>query len=179
MRFRPSSFPILAALFVGALLSTSLFAAEQGFDRPGNDYRDFDLLNPDPELCKAACASDADCAAWTYVHPGVQGESARCWLKNPAPEAVADACCISGLGQTATAWPLEAGIDRPGSDYRDFDLAESDPQLCESACRDEAQCRAFTYVHPGIQGDAPRCWLKDAVPEATPSDCCSSAVKPE
>ncbi len=179
MSFSTNPSAVIAALFLGVLLCTSLFAGEQGVDRPGNDLHDFDLLSADPELCKAACAGHADCAAWTYVHPGVQGESARCWLKNPAPEAVADPCCISGLGQADSGWPLESGIDRPGSDYRDFELADANPQLCESACRVEAQCQAFTYVHPGIQGDAPRCWLKDAVPEPVPSECCSSAVKPE
>lgn len=175
MRLIACPVPVLAAM----LLCSSLSAMETGFDRPGNDYRDFDLDNPDPMLCKLACDGDLACAAWTYVNPGIQAESARCWLKDSAPEAVANACCTSGLGRAVTGWPLEVGIDRPGSDFRDLDLADADPRLCESACRSEAQCLAFTYVHPGVQSDAARCWLKDSVPEPSPSDCCVSAVKPE
>lgn len=69
---------------------------EPGMDRPGSDYRDFDLDAPDAELCRAACRDDDECRAYTYVAPGVQGEKARCWLKNPAPDPEGNECCTSG-----------------------------------------------------------------------------------
>lgn len=69
---------------------------EPGMDRPGSDYRDFDLDAPDAELCRAACRDDDECRAYTYVAPGVQGEKARCWLKNPAPDPESNECCTSG-----------------------------------------------------------------------------------
>jgi hypothetical protein len=71
--------------------------ATQGIDRNGSDYRDFDLASPDPMLCLQACVADAPCQAWTYVQPGVQGDAARCWLKNAVPPATPDSCCISGV----------------------------------------------------------------------------------
>jgi 1-phosphatidylinositol phosphodiesterase len=71
----------------------------------------------------------------------------------------------------------EPQTDRPGSDYRSFDLRESRPELCRDACMSERQCRAFTYVRPGAQGPQARCGLKNAVPPARPNDCCLSGVK--
>jgi len=76
--------------------AASDLTVEPGMDRPGSDYRDFDLDAPDPELCRTACREDEECHAYTYVAPGVQGEAARCWLKNPAPDPEANECCTSG-----------------------------------------------------------------------------------
>jgi hypothetical protein len=71
---------------------------EKDSNRLGNDYRDFDLDQPDPDLCKVACDEDVRCKAWTYVHPGWQGEKARCWLKDPVPPQRKDeTCCVSGV----------------------------------------------------------------------------------
>jgi 1-phosphatidylinositol phosphodiesterase len=71
----------------------------------------------------------------------------------------------------------EPQTDRPGADYRSFDLRESRPELCRDACWSERECRAFTYVRPGVQGRHARCGLKNAVPPARPNDCCLSGVK--
>lgn len=76
---------------------TLLDGMEDGIDRPGNDYRRFDLPVADPAICQATCRDEAQCVAWTFVKPGVQAESARCWLKNPQPAQVANDCCISGV----------------------------------------------------------------------------------
>ena len=74
--------------------------------------------------------------------------------------------------------PLQPGQnqDRPGSDYRNFDLAAAQPEQCRAACVADAKCRSFTYAKPGVQGPKARCWLKDAVPTARTSDCCVSGV---
>jgi hypothetical protein len=75
---------------------------------------------------------------------------------------------------------MEKGIDRPGSDYRSFDLRVPPPRApaaCRDACRRDARCKAYTYVRPGIQGKLPRCWLKSSVPAKRASDCCISGVK--
>ncbi len=66
-------------------------------DRPGGDYRDFELPNADPKACAAACARDKDCKAWTYGKPGAGGEKAHCWLKDQIPEPSEDENCISGI----------------------------------------------------------------------------------
>jgi len=71
----------------------------------------------------------------------------------------------------------EPNTDRPGSAYRSFDLPAPRPETCRDACWAEPQCRAFTYVRPGVQGPHARCWLKNVVPPARPNDCCLSGVK--
>lgn len=75
-----------------------LFKEIQGdTDRPGNNYRNFDLPNPDPDLCLEACQKDSRCRAFTYVNAGIQGPKARCWLKDAVPPAKTSAGCISGV----------------------------------------------------------------------------------
>lgn len=59
---------------------------------------------------------------------------------------------------------FEYGIDRRGGDYRSFDLQFDAPGLCAGQCAQESQCRAWTYVRPGVQGPKARCWLKNVVP---------------
>jgi hypothetical protein len=71
----------------------------------------------------------------------------------------------------------EPGTDRPGSNYRNFDLEQPDVDFCVEACQKDPRCKAFTYVNPGVQGPKARCWLKDAVPPAKSSSCCISGVK--
>jgi uncharacterized caspase-like protein len=68
-----------------------------GIDLPGQDYAAFGLDAPDSNLCQNACQSDAKCAAWTYVRPGLQGKQARCWLKNRVPPQQRSRCCVSGI----------------------------------------------------------------------------------
>ena len=72
---------------------------------------------------------------------------------------------------------LEANVNRPGSDYRSFDLASGQPEECRDTCAVEPQCVAFTFVNPGVQGPSARCWLKSAVPPPNPNACCVSGVK--
>jgi len=66
-------------------------------DLPGADYDSFELDEHDPFRCIDACSEDPACAACTYVKPGVQGEKARCWLKNAVPEIKPDSCCVSWI----------------------------------------------------------------------------------
>lgn len=70
---------------------------EYDTDRPGQDYRNLDLPSARPQLCQAECGADPKCKAFTYVKPGVQGSSARCWLKSGVPAAGRSSCCISGV----------------------------------------------------------------------------------
>jgi len=82
------------------------------------------------------------------------------------------------LATVVFVYALELGTDRPGMDYKDFDLSSPDPKLCEDACKaDSPKCKAFTYVKPGIQGPSARCWLKSGVPAAVKNDCCVSGIK--
>ena len=71
----------------------------------------------------------------------------------------------------------ENNTDRLGQDYRGFDLAQADPNLCQLACSGETQCQAWTYVKPNIQTAAARCYLKTGTPNPTPNACCVSGTK--
>lgn len=89
---------LLPLLFGLALVVVGALAQELGVDRPGSDLRPgFDLPAPDPVLCKQACDKDTNCKAYTYVRPGYQGRTARCWLKSAVPAAVKNNCCVSGV----------------------------------------------------------------------------------
>lgn len=68
---------------------------------PGHDYAN--RATNDPRQCQASCQADGRCAAWTWVRPGVQGQSGQCWLKSPVPQQVADNNAVSGVVRTPTA----------------------------------------------------------------------------
>lgn len=77
-------------------------------------------------------------------------------------------------GTLAVADTWETNWDRPGFDYRDFDLVADRPVVCQWQCQKDPRCVAWTYVKRGIQGKNPRCWLKDKLPRAVRSNCCTS-----
>jgi hypothetical protein len=80
---------------------------ETAIDRPGGDYRSFEIRDGEAkgaerggdkaadkgpekriekasdaeELCKAACSGDNKCRAWTFARPGYAGKEAHCFLK--------------------------------------------------------------------------------------------------
>lgn len=88
--------------WVNPRASAQLAALEaQGFEmrsaRPGDNFREFEMNQPDPALCKEACENLRDCAAFTYTRPGYDGEQARCALTTAVNPQVSDQdCCISG-----------------------------------------------------------------------------------
>lgn len=101
-------------------------------NRPGMDYKDFDLSSPDPNLCRSACLSESGCLAYTYVKPGIQGASAHCWLKSGVPPAQADTCCISGVKPvTVTPKPQQAPTFPYPAD------ASPDTIYSHSSCKDK------------------------------------------
>lgn len=89
---------------------------------------------------------------------------------------------MSLLGATAYASApasgMEYGVNRAGGDYKHVELAAPSAGLCESECNLDPQCKAWTYVNPGVQGPKAVCWLKSIVPAATADNCCTSGVKP-
>ncbi len=80
--------------------------------------------------------------------------------------------------RSARSTTIEWNTDRPGADYRKIDLPKADAELCRSACQQDAQCRAWTYVKPNtIRGPKPVCYLKNPVPQPIPHPHCVSGVK--
>ena len=85
--------------------------------------------------------------------------------------------CFAFLFAVGSAYAWEANTDRPGMDYKNFDLSIAKPEVCENACKEDGEnCRAWTYVRPGVQGEKARCWLKKGVPAAKQNRCCVSGV---
>ncbi len=75
-------------------------------------------------------------------------------------------------------------VDLPGSDIAHIemdpppsgflDLRQYD---CSSACGNNKDCVAWTYVKPNtIQGPKGNCWLKNRVPQMLPNTCCTSGT---
>lgn len=81
-------------------------------------------------------------------------------------------------GDTATEEPPMYNTDLFGSDLREiiYDRPGSDWKTCKASCDGDRQCRAWTYVIPG-RTEYGECFLKDAVPEPSESDCCISGIK--
>lgn len=71
-------------------------SVEPNTDRPGQDFSNFAVPQANPDVCRLACESERRCVAYTYVHPGLQGPNAVCWLKAAVPPPVQNTCCISG-----------------------------------------------------------------------------------
>lgn len=72
---------------------------------------------------------------------------------------------------------FEYDTDRPGGNYRNFQLFAADPAACAQVCRDEKQCKAWTYIKPGAKGTPPRCLLKNKVPDPVPAEFAVSGVR--
>ena len=85
--------------------------------------------------------------------------------------------CAASSAFAADTLTVEPGMDRVGADYQNIALDTPDPQLCRTACAADAQCKAYTYVKPGVQGPQAQCYLKSAAAAASPSDCCTSGVR--
>jgi 1-phosphatidylinositol phosphodiesterase len=174
-------------------VSSGTAPLEVNVDRPGGDYRTFDLSSGLPEECRDTCMIEPQCVAFTFVKPGLQGPSARCALKSAVPRPSPSPGRVSGVksappgGAEYTGQPLEAqpgaippfelDVDRPGSDLQSLDLPEPRAELCREACLLEPRCQAFTYVNQGVPGPSARCRLKTSAPPPTPSNCCISGVK--
>ena len=84
---------------------------------------------------------------------------------------------IGGLTFDAQADANELNTDRPGQDYRSFLMDKPLPEVCRQTCEQEAQCRSWTFVRPGVQNQRAKCLLKSEVPQKIPNRCCVSGIK--
>jgi hypothetical protein len=163
--------------------------AQPGIELEGGTYRYFEGADATPEGCQAACRAEGQCLAWDYVRPGIYSNDARCFLKNKGSNPVASPCCIAGFERatavsSASAPTAAAAASGPfvntdlrGSSYRNFDLSADSWALCQSECKAENRCLAWTAVHPGLQGTNARCWLKDSIPQPSANSCCTSGIE--
>lgn len=71
----------------------------------------------------------------------------------------------------------EKDTNRPGGKYKSFKMKMAKPENCSKACANDAQCKAYTYVKPGKQGDKAVCYLKNVISEKVVDSCCVSGAK--
>lgn len=74
------------------------FVREDGMDRAGNDIGVVEVGRGDFEACRAACAGDSRCRAFTLYTPPPRDRS-FCWIKNAAGAASANPDTVSGVRQ--------------------------------------------------------------------------------
>jgi hypothetical protein len=148
------------------LVANSMGQEEPFVDRPGGDYHSYQANNR--QQCAMSCGSIARCQAYTFVTA-----TRTCWLKDSVPEPRKDPCCFSGVRLMGN---YEINFDRLGGDLRPGFPAGS-PAECERSCKMEDQCRAYTWVKPGIQAATGMCWLKGSHRPQRADNCCVSGVK--
>lgn len=144
---------------------------QAGIDRPGLDYAGTDIA-ADPGICERNCAQDGNCRAWSYVAPGVQAPSARCYLKSALADWTANSATVSGEAQ-----PIQVGIDRIGGEYTSFQVPEARAEICLAACARDTNCRAFAYLDASGTGGTPICYLSNTVAAPVSASYASSGVR--
>jgi hypothetical protein len=180
--------PANSSANAGLPAGVKLGAVIAGMTMPGSISHTVDVPQGSTSACQAACRSDNSCVAWTLA-PGASGSStSRCALKTVIPQQVANACCSSGVERVPPLEMREApavpagmtgvmrGVDLFGGDMHGFGGSQATPQSCQSACRGETECIAWTYVRPGVMGEA-RCALKNKTSQQVSSPCCISGTK--
>jgi hypothetical protein len=120
------------------LLGSLPARAVDNINLPGSDYVSFDA--PSPQSCRNSCGGESRCQVWTWVKPGIQGPSGRCWLKDREPAIQRNTCCHSGSRDNITQRDMvaEDRTNRPGQDINNFEVRGW--QECRSACRGAQQC---------------------------------------
>ena len=158
----------LMMLIFAAMSAARPAVAQTNFDRPGGDYLSSPVTSGDPADCALLCERDRRCHAWSFNYPTDPAIGAMCWLKSSVPARVQDTCCVSGVRGAGVVEPrnsaLETSIERPGGDYKIFDIKNGEgDEACKAACTADNKCRAWTYARPGYVGKEARCFLKKEI----------------
>jgi hypothetical protein len=95
------------------------------------------------------------------------------WASGVVGEPLGD---TNGCSGSPTKTAVAVGQNRPGSDIRSIELSQARASWCGYYCAQDARCRAWTYVPPGVQAAGAMCWLKGAVPAAVPAAGMTSGV---
>lgn len=75
---------------------TSQGGIQRSVNFPGMDIGGSDTSDDRGRMCRALCVASLQCHAFSWVRPGVQGPSARCWLKSGVSSSVPDPNVNSG-----------------------------------------------------------------------------------
>ena len=95
-------------------------------------------------------------------------------LDNEHPEYIATEIA-QYLNSRDGAMSTELSTNRDGGDYMSFPASSYD--VCRSACSEQEQCRAYTFVNVTVPGGSGTCWLKGSVTAAHPDSTCTSGLK--
>ncbi len=166
-------FALLA--FAAAAAGAQPLTQQWGADLRGADYNQFPANGAD--ACRAICARDGRCAAYTY-----RLDNRQCYLKSAVPPWSADRNAVSGFksgsqGWTGGGWGWSGrlteqwGLDRRGGDYTSF--VARDLRECQRQCVEQPQCRAYTF-----RRNSRECFLKSAVMPERRDDNVVTGVKP-
>ena len=109
---------------------------------------------------------------WQPISPTTADSS----VKSQAPPIVPSAA-PAAAATTATMSERENDKDRYGGDYLSFDVKTAHIEDCESACKADPKCAAWTYVKPGVHRQLAVCWLKSVAPAISDNACCVSGIK--
>lgn len=98
--------------------------------------------------------------------------------RKPKGNVPAGGLAGASASQPADDWQPMYRVDLFGSDYRAivYDRPGNTWRQCKAACDGDRQCQAWTFVEPGREPHG-ECFLKNPVPEASESDCCTSGIK--
>lgn len=70
----------------------------------------------------------------------------------------------------------EKGYDRPGMNLAGMPIERTSAKKCRNACIRNHDCRAWSWVKPGVLGPGAQCFLKSGIPWARKNYCCSSGT---
>lgn len=158
--------------------------AAEGFDGTANDYA-FSLKADGIWLVCMDAGFATDCREVSGKVPALGNaggsiSSVRYLGRaDPARGATVPAPLPGTMTNSAASdKPPLYNTDLFGSDLREiiYDRPGSDWKTCKASCDAERQCKAWTYVIPG-RTEHGECFLKDAVPEPSESECCVSGIK--
>jgi hypothetical protein len=83
----------------------------------------------------------------------------------------------SGGSEVVNMGPLELGTNRNGSDFSPNPERVESAEACRRLCGVTVSCRAMTFVSSPNNLPGGSCWLKTAIPSASPRSDMTSAVK--
>lgn len=172
---------ILLTIMAASTAVAQSFSVEYDVDRGGSDYKNFGV-NGGHEVCRDACAGDANCKAYTYTKP-YEGYAAHCWLKSSVSTPVPyRSCCISGVKGAAFNSDTGMGAREDNMSLQGTTLSYYQRpafETCQSDCINNGNCKGFTWIMAGTYSpnDPAMCYLMSAVTGRSPSGRHYSGVK--
>jgi hypothetical protein len=163
------------------------FRGCKAFESPNYRGRETNLSDGDQSYNALSIACHRYCSAGLVVG---RSTSPYQWVEQSAnvdPGMVnwIDVKCFDTTPSQASQG-MEDNTDRPGDDFAtdipvETGMGAAMPltaETCRAACAGwyVKDCRAWTYVRPGVQGPGAVCYIKDRIPPPVPNACCISGT---